>query len=265
MINIKIPKKKNKKFIENFFISIGCKALIIESKKKTYKAKKAKDPCGPNLSDLYYLYQYILLNKRLTVLEIGSGWSSLIVSIALRDLKNKYLKKAESLKKENKFELFSLDNEKKYLNISKNRIQKFNKKSKKKGNIKCNFLHSEAEMTLFKSVICTQFKKLPLCNPDLIYLDGPSQFNIKKQVNGINIKHSDLMPLAIDILKIEYFLIPGTMIICDGRAANVKLLRDNLRRNWKYFKDRKVDQHVFLLDDPILGKNNKLQLKFYKS
>ena len=37
-------------------------------------------------------------------------------------------------------------------------------------------------MTSFNGRICTQFKKLPLINPDLIYLDGPDQFNIKGNV-----------------------------------------------------------------------------------
>ena len=42
-------------------------------------------------------------------------------------------------------------------------------------------------MTLFNGRICTQYKKLPLCNPDFIYLDGPDQFNVQKKVNNINI------------------------------------------------------------------------------
>ena len=34
-------------------------------------------------------------------------------------------------------------------------------------------------MSTFNNRICTQYKNLPLCNPDFIYLDGPDQFNIK--------------------------------------------------------------------------------------
>ena len=40
-------------------------------------------------------------------------------------------------------------------------------------------------------------------------------------------------------------------------------LRDNFQRNWKYINDKKSDQHIFLLNDPMLGKYNKLQVKFY--
>ena len=35
-----------------------------------------------------------------------------------------------------------------------------------------------------------------------------------------------MMPMQCDILKIEYYLIPGTIIIADGRAANSKFLKD---------------------------------------
>ena len=119
-------------------------------------------------------------------------------------------------------------------------------------------------MTLFNNKICTQYKKLPLCNPDFIYLDGPDQFNIKKDINGISTRHKDMMPMVSDILKFEYFYTPGTIIVCDGRSANAKFLKDNLKRKWKYQNDYKNDQHIFCLHDPILGKYNKLQLEFYK-
>ena len=44
-------------------------------------------PLIPQLGDLYRLYEFITLNKRTTVLEFGSGWSSLIIHLALHKLK----------------------------------------------------------------------------------------------------------------------------------------------------------------------------------
>ena len=120
-------------------------------------------------------------------------------------------------------------------------------------------------MTLFKNKICTQYKRLPLCNPDFIYLDGPDQFSVKKNINGISTRHKDMMPMICDILKFEYFYIPGTIIICDGRAANAKFLKDHFQRNWKYIHDQKNDQHIFELIDKPLGKHNKSLLKFYSN
>ena len=81
-------------------------------------------------------------------------------------------------------------------------------------------------MTSFQGRISTEYKKLPMCNPDFIYVDGPDQFNVKGNINGLSTRHKDMMPMQCDILKIEYYLIPGTIIIADGRAANSKFLKD---------------------------------------
>lgn len=261
----KKPVKKNRNFIENFFIKKGLTSLVSLSKKKKPLVNEMTQnkPLIPELEDLYYLYQYVLINKRITIFEFGSGWSTLILSLALRELSEKYLSQVKQLRRNNPFELFVLENEKKYLNITKNRIKKINSELKIKNPIKINYFLSDVEMSTFNDRICTQYKKLPLCNPDFIYLDGPNQFNIKKDICGINIKHKDMMPMVSDILKLEYFYTPGTIIIIDGRAANTKFIKDQFKRNWQYLHDFENDQHIFYLSDPILGKYNKLQLEFY--
>ena len=267
MFKLKKPNSKNSKFIENFFIKKGLRTLVDLSKKKRplVNQMKSNDAYIPELDDLYNLYQYVLLNKRTTILEFGSGWSTLIFSLALKELKNKYSKDIKNLRRNNPFELFVLENENKFLNITKDRILRFNNLAKFKNPIKIRFFLSEVEMTTFNDKICTQYKKMPLCNPDFIYLDGPDQFNVKKDINRISTRHPDMMPMVCDILKFEYFYTPGTIIICDGRAANAKFLKDNFRRKWKYFNDQKADQHIFYLNDPILGKYNKLQNNFYNN
>ena len=102
-------------------------------------------------------------------------------------------------------------------------------------------------------------------NPDFIFLEGPSPFDVKKKINNFTTAHSDLMPMSCDILKFEHFLIPQTMIIADGRGANVQFLRNNFKRKWLYFNDKKFDQHIFYLHASSIGKYNDLQLKFYQS
>ena len=269
MINIKIPKEKNQKNMEDFFIKRNLKSIVELAREKT-KPMQINNKMGgdkaylPTLKDLYRLYQFVLLNKRTTVFEFGSGWSTLIFSLALKELRDKFSKEVKRLRRNNPFELFVLENEKKYLSISRNRVQKFNKSLNIKNPIKSNYHFSDVEMTLFNGKICTQYKKLPLCNPDFIYLDGPNQFNVKKDINGISTRHKDMMPMVCDILKFEYFYTPGTIIVCDGRGSNAKFLKDNFKRKWKYVDDQKNEQHIFWLDDPILGKHNKAQLKFYR-
>ncbi len=267
MISIKKPKFKQSKSLEKFFIEKGLKLLVDLSKKKKPSVNEMvlNEPYIPDLNDLYNLYQYILMNKRTTVLEFGSGWSTLIFSLALKELADKFSNDIKQLRRNNPFELFVVENEKKYLNITKNRILKFNKYLKIKKPIKIKYFYSDVEMTTFNNKICTQYKKLPLCNPDFIYLDGPDQFNVKKDISGISTRHKDMMPMVSDILKFEYFYTPGTIIICDGRGANAKFLKDHFKRNWKYINEKKNDQHIFWLVDPELGKLNKLQIEFYKT
>ena len=263
---MKKPVNKNQKFIENFFIKKGLKFLVDLSKKKKLSVNQmlVKEPYIPQLNDLYNLYQYILINKRTTILEFGSGWSTLIFNLALNELSNKYFNEIKKLRRNNPFELFVIENEKKYLNITKNRILKFNKYLKIKKPIKINYFLSDVEMTTFENKVCTQYKKLPLCNPDFIYLDGPDLFKVKKDINGISTRHKDMMPMVCDILKFEYFYNPGTIIICDGRSANAQFMKDFLKRKWKYIYDKKNDQNLFYLVGPVLGKHNKNQLEFYK-
>jgi len=263
MYKIKYPLKKNLKEIKLFFKLKKLDEILSsnhDSLKKVNEMIQIK-PYGPDIKDLYQLYSYVIKNKRTTILEFGSGWSSLVFALALSELKKKYFKKTESLRRNNLFELFILENEKKYLNITKKRINKLKKKLKL--NIKVNYNFSAAYMTSFNNRICTKYQKLPLCNPDFIYLDGPDQFNIKGSVNGVSTRHNDMMPMTSDILSIEHFLTPGTIIISDGRAANVKFLKDNFQRKWAYKHDVKNDQHMFCLKDPLLGKYNKNQVKFY--
>jgi hypothetical protein len=120
-------------------------------------------------------------------------------------------------------------------------------------------------MSEYQNKVVTSYEKLPLCNPDFIYLDGPGQYKVKGNINNISTRHPDMMPMVCDILKFEYFLNPGTIIIVDGSGANAKFLKDHFKRKWLYKYDQIHDQHFFYLNDPILGKYNKLQMRFYKN
>ena len=76
---MKKPVKKNKKSIENFFLKRGLKLLVKLSKKDGLSVNQltSNEPYKPELDDLYNLYQYVLINKRITILEFGSVGHSL--------------------------------------------------------------------------------------------------------------------------------------------------------------------------------------------
>lgn len=263
---IKIPPKKNLKQIKQYFESFDVlRYLGKKTISKNREISKLVNPWsnkiyGPELHDLYLLHSYIILNKRLTVLEFGSGWSSLIIGHALMINKNNYQNKVKNIRKKNIFELHILENEKKYLSITKKRNKNFLKKF---DSIKYNY--SECHMTTFNGQFCTEYKKIPLVNPDFIYLDGPDQFKVKKKINNFTTAHNDMMPMVSDLLKFENFLIPGTIIIIDGRKANSLFLKNNFKRNWIYEYDKENDQNIFYLNDASLGPINDEIFRFYKN
>ena len=69
--------------------------------------------------DLYVIFQLVKLNKRISCLEYGSGWSSLLIALALNENEKKYKKEVFNLRRNYKFKNLIIDNEKKYLAITK--------------------------------------------------------------------------------------------------------------------------------------------------
>lgn len=257
-MKINFPKKTNEK---NFFIKEGLDFLVPLSKKKiNLKDERVNSkPHLPDLKDLYNLYQLIILNNRTTVLEYGCGWSTLVMHLAL--MKNKKKNNGKVFTRcGNPFELFALDNSKKFINISKIRVKKFSKNYKK-----VNFKYSKALMTKFNERYCTEYQNHPLLNPDFIYIDGPSQWTVKNKIENFTVNHFSMMPMICNILKFEHFLTPGTIIVSDGRTANVRFLKSNFQRNWKHYYKKEMDQHYFILNETSLGKWNDEQLKYYKT
>ena len=131
---IKLPKKISQSQLKNYFLKLGLKNLVNESKKRDQRVNEiiTKNLYKPELYDLYRISELIRLNKRTTVLEFGSGWSSLIISIALMNNKKKYSNDIKKLRRNNPFEIFSVDNEKKYCALTKKRIKNFFLDKKKK-------------------------------------------------------------------------------------------------------------------------------------
>ena len=117
-------------------------------------------------------------------------------------------------------------------------------------------------MGTFCGRICTYYDPLPSLSPDLIYIDGPDPFSVLGDVRGVSTRDPGQMPMAADVLALEYFLQPGTLMIVDGRTANSRFLRNNLQRNWAYLYVPSWDQHFFELQESPLGRVNKKKIEF---
>ena len=258
---IKFPKKKNIN-LEKFFIKLGLKSiydqsLIIESTSKLDK-RMSKTPYPPDLLDLYYLHEFIRLNRRVNILEYGCGWSTVMIHFALKDLKSK-LKNRTFKRCYNPFQLISLDDDKKFISVSKKRLKTFSKDTKD-----VKFFYSKVVMDTYNGKYCSKYINHPNINPDFIYIDGPDQFNIKGKINNFTINDRSMVPMISDVLRYEHFLMPGTIIFFDGRQSNVRFFKNNLQRKWINYYINETGQHVFYLNEKPLGAINKEQLAFYK-
>lgn len=211
------------------------------------------DSFSPELDDLGRLHW--LVNKRhvTTILEFGLGKSTIVFNDALE--KNKLRDQdfiQGNLRRSNPYECHSIDNYQQWIDEvkSKNALDTV------------TYHKSELIMGEFQGRICTYYDPMPNLCPDFIYLDGPDQFSVVGSVKGITTNHKDRVPMSADILSIEHFLMPGTLIVTDGRTANARFLKANLQRDWYYCYDQEADQHYFELVEEPLGIYNKRQIEF---
>jgi hypothetical protein len=212
-----------------------------------------KIPYSAELDDLIRLHFLVTSRKVTTILEFGIGKSTKVFDHALNINENKYKSYVtNNLRRSNKFECHSVDTSRKWIKTNKEQYQ----------TDRVIYHHTKCQVSTFNGRICTMYKKLPNICPDLIYLDAPGQFSAYGNVRGISTRHPDRLPMAGDLLAIEHFLLPGTLIVVDGRTANARFLKANFQRSWRYQYFKNFDQHFFELDESPLGVWNNRQIKF---
>ena len=210
-------------------------------------------PFAAELDDLIRLHFLITTRKVTTILEFGVGKSSVVFDHALEYNKKKHLSFVKkNLRRSHPFECYSIDNSKKWIDQVKKEFKTKN----------VHYHYTPCRHSTFNDRICTLYDNIPNICPDLIYLDGPDQFSPEGSINGISTNSPDRLPMSADILKFEHFLLPGTLIVIDGRTANARFLKANLQRQWEYYNFENYDQHVFELKEKPLGPFNKRQIDF---
>ena len=234
---------------------IDLNKIDFKLERPTYNSvdKDNKIPYPSEYDDLIRLHYLIISRKVTTILEFGVGKSTIVFDNALRN--NKILHEdfcKKKLRRGNLFECHTIDNNIDWINSVK----------KKYETKQVTYHHSDCIVSEFNNRICTYYEKIPNICPDLIYLDAPDQFSTKGNIRGISTSHIDRLPMSGDILSFEYFLLPGTLIVVDGRTSNAIFLKNNLQRDWKYYYNEIYDQHFFELNEKYLGPYNKRQLDF---
>lgn len=205
---------------------------IIDLPELSYNGQPA---LPPQKDDLERLYNIIIDNFIVTVLEIGCGYSTIVIEQALKENRIRWneLEKKPEMRNPNMFECHSIDNNDAWVE----EVIKYSSS--------CLYT-IECEIESFNGMMCHRYNKLPPILPDLIYLDGPDPLSIWP----IN------MPMSADLLYIEPILIPGTIVLVDGRTNNMRFLQRNLQRNWSYEYSPEEDYTLMVLEERRLGKIN---------
>jgi hypothetical protein len=248
-------------YCEDFGLKKLCAELEadrIESKERLDRSVVAfeEKPFEPEYGDLCRLHYLALRRKFINVLEFGSGFSTVVIADALRLLMNHFGSwTKKNVRCENPFHVFSVEEEQRFLEITQKRL----------GSLLSQFAtvsRSSVELIKFDNRFATVYSRLPNICPDFIYLDGPSQLGTTAELNGFSFNSPARMPMSADILRFEFFLEPGTLILVDGRTQNARFLKAYLKRNWLYQHDPVGDIHYFELQENALGPCNKKKIDF---
>ena len=215
-------------------------------------------PFPPVIEDLARLHRLIRKRKAFTVLEFGSGLSTIVMADALSKNKADFLGLQEKpvLRNRFMFQIFSVESDKKWIEYSQSNFPNHLLEH-------VNFHYSEIKIDTFNGRICHFYDNLPDIVPDFIYLDGPNPKDVKGSVNGITFQCDERTVMAADILLMESILLPGTFILVDGRTNNARFLNNNLQRNFEMSWDKDGDVTSFELKEERLGKYNILGSDFF--
>ena len=209
----------------------------------------------PQADDLFALYLLVLRQRPAAVMEIGSGWSTLVLALALEESLTDWT--LEDLRHPNKGEILSVDSSSEFSRLS---ISRCGQAGLAKVHVRPHVSRSIAGT--FNDQVCHYFESLPIFSANLIYLDGPDSSQVEGDVRGFSSKGRDQfssygLPMSADILAIENFLWPGTVMVVDGRGANAEFLKTNLRRPWEYRYFKFTDQHYFHLKSDSWGRHSE--------
>lgn len=249
-------------YAELFFLKALCRKLEADriatknaDLERSISASEDK-PFEPEYGDLCRLHWLLLTRKAINVLELGSGFSTAVLADGMRILSENFGQWAKrNIRADQPFHVYSVEEEQRYAEITAARL----------GSLLTPFAtvsRSSVNVLMHDNRITTVYDRLPNISPDFIYLDGPSQFATTQEINGFTFNSKARMPMSSDILRFEFFLEPGTLIIVDGRTANARFLKSYLRRNWAYLHDSSGDVHYFELQEEALGSFNRAKLDF---
>jgi len=223
--------------------------------KKQFKLERSS-LYEPEIDDLYFLYSLVKDKFVTSILEYGSGWSTYALVMALNENLMEFGDEhRRSIRHPDSFKLLTIDASRKYQKGALKRIPLDLQKN-------ITAIVSKPKLTDFGGVICHSFEYVPNFAPDVIYIDGPDHNQVVGSINCFEYRESFTQPMSSDILMIEPYLWPETIIVTDGRTANARFLATRLKRSWQILQDPFGDRTIFRLDETPLGLISEEHINF---
>ncbi len=207
------------------------------------------DPAAlrPDVNDLVRLHRLVRERPCVTALEFGIGCSTIALAHAMaqNEAEHGELLRARLTRNSKLFQVFSVDANERWIEHTTGRLPAALAD-------RVHLSHSTVSATTFGGRLCHTYDHLPDVVPDLIYLDGPDPADVRGSVNGLTFSAPERTVMAADILVMEPTLLPGTVIVVDGRESNTRFLTRNLQRPHSITVDG--DASIIELTEPRLGR-----------
>jgi hypothetical protein len=255
------PKKVVDLFSSSGGLEIAKSYLVSEGILDTLLKIEARSTgrLPPDYRDLARLHLVNRKRKVFTILEFGVGYSTLVMADALKKNEQdwKLIKNKPAIRNSSLFELHTLDTELEWINMAL-----FDLPPELRKYVISH--HSNVELGKFNGRDCHFYGKIPDVVPDLVYLDGPDPRAVilpgnEARISGWGV---DRVVIAADILQMESWLLPGTMVIVDGRTSNVRFLKHHFYRQWEVASNWNGDITAFELQEFPLGNINLDTLQY---
>ena len=203
--------------LEGFFEELGT------TKGETYKLFAS----GHKIADSLRLFREIKNNKFKTVVEFGSGLSTLSMAKAMQS------NAIDGM-------IYSVESDERWAdvvraNAARSGLEKY-----------INISVSKPELIEMDGRPVASFPVLPDVSPNLLYLDGPDPAHVGGDINGITMKGLRYIVLC-DPLRYEWSMYGGSKIIIDGRLHNALFLRTKFNRRWRMQRNPIKNTSTFTL------------------
>jgi len=221
---------------ESEFRNLIYEFLALESSSITY---------APEVDDLYHLYSLVRRKLVTSVLEYGSGWSSLAIHVGLLENRASFAQEFEGVVRHpNLFQHLIIDADERFLNITLQRLNKLKSD--------CQIIPVSADCEVVNDTVAN-WNYLPNFVADLVYVDGPDDNQIKGNFKNWTYGGNFTTPIFEDLITLEPYFWPESLIVFDGRTAHARYVKNKFRRNWNFMHDPFGDRSIFRLDEPPFG------------